>query len=44
MGRCDIAEVNIHTHLDLVFQNNVSWNSYVLSIYEKASKRLKLVS
>ena len=41
MGGCDIAQVNIHSHLGLVFQNNISWNSHVLSIYEKASKRLK---
>ena len=43
MGGCDIAEVNIHSHLGLVFQNNISWNSHVLSIYEKASKRLNLL-
>ena len=43
MGGCDIAEVNIHTHLGLVFQNNISWNSHVFSMYEKASKRLNLL-
>ena len=43
MGGCDIAEVNIHTHLGLVLQNNMSWNSHIFSIYEKASKRLDLL-
>jgi hypothetical protein len=44
MGGCDIAEVNIHTHLGPVFQNNISWNSHVLiHIYEKATKRLNLL-
>ena len=43
MGGCDIEEVNIHTHLGLVFQNNISWNSHVFSMYEKASKRLNLL-
>jgi hypothetical protein len=43
MGGCDITEVNIHTHLGLVFQNNISWNSHVFYIYEKASKRINLL-
>ena len=43
MGGCDITEVNIHTHLGLVLKNNMSWNSNIFSIHEKASKRLNLL-
>lgn len=37
MGGCDIAEVNIHTHLDLVFQNNMSWNSHIAIFHLRKS-------
>ncbi len=43
MGGCDIEEVDTYTHLGLTFQNNMSWNSHILSIYEKATKRLNLL-
>ena len=43
MGGCDIEEVDIYTHLGLTLQNNMSWNSHIFSIYEKASKRLNLL-
>ena len=38
-----IEEVNSHVHLGLTFQNNMSWNTYVLEIYDKASKRLSIL-
>ncbi len=43
MGGCDIEEVDTYTHLGLTFKNNMSWNSHILSIYEKATKRLNLL-
>ena len=43
IGGCDIEEVDIYTHLGLILQNNMSWNSHIFSIYEKASKRLNLL-
>ena len=38
-----IEEVNSHAHLGLTLQNNMSWNTYVLEIYDKASKRLNML-
>ena len=38
-----IEEVNSHAHLDLTLQNNMSWNTYVLEIYDKASKSLNML-
>ena len=38
-----IEDVNSHAHLGLTFQNNMSWNMYVLEIYDKASKRLNIL-
>jgi hypothetical protein len=37
MGGCDIEEVDIYTHLGRTLQNNMSWNSHIFSVYEKAS-------
>ena len=39
-----IEEVNSHAHLQgLTSQNNMSWNAYVLEIYDNASKRLNML-
>ena len=38
-----IEEANSHAHLDLTLQNNMSWNTYVVEIYDKASKRLNML-
>ena len=38
-----IEEVDIHTHLGLIFQSNMSWQCHIQNIYEKASKRLNVL-
>ena len=43
MRAMSIQEVNSYTHLGLTLQNNMSWNKYVLEVYEKASKRLSSI-
>ncbi len=36
-------EINLHTHLGLTLQSNMSWNNHILSVYEKASQRLNMI-
>jgi hypothetical protein len=43
MMGCDIKEVDSHTHLGLNLQSNSSWNTHILTIYEKACKRLNML-
>ena len=39
----NITEVSSHTHLGITLSSNLTWRAHIVSIYQKASKRLNML-